>query len=86
MYIRLSKFDTCNWRASYNALVLLEHLLTHGPQRIAEEFETDEDTIMDMATFNCVDHKGLVNSSFGSTRNDLLFHLVFYLISIHVTC
>ncbi|KAL8463151.1 hypothetical protein ACS0TY_033974 [Phlomoides rotata] len=59
LHHRLSRFDACNWRGCYNALVLLEHLLTHGPQRIAEEFESDhEDTIMDMATFYCVDDKG----------------------------
>ncbi|KAI3470710.1 hypothetical protein Pfo_027373 [Paulownia fortunei] len=58
LHHRLSKFDTWNWRASYNALVLLEHLLTHGPQRIAEEFESDQDTIRDLATFHYVDDKG----------------------------
>ncbi|KAH6761982.1 hypothetical protein C2S52_019415 [Perilla frutescens var. hirtella] len=58
LHHRLSKFETWNWRASYKALVLLEHLLTHGPQRIAEEFECDEDTIRDMATFQYVDDKG----------------------------
>ncbi|KAK6122104.1 hypothetical protein DH2020_044152 [Rehmannia glutinosa] len=58
LHQRLSKFETWNWRASYNGLVLLEHLLTHGPQRIAEEFESDEDSIRDMTTFHYVDDKG----------------------------
>ncbi|XP_057789102.1 ENTH domain-containing protein C794.11c-like [Salvia miltiorrhiza] len=58
LHHRLSKFETWNWRASYKALILLEHLLTHGPQRIAEEFESDEDTIRDMATFHFIDDKG----------------------------
>ncbi|GFP96751.1 enth domain-containing protein c794.11c [Phtheirospermum japonicum] len=58
LHHRLCKFDTWNWRASYNALVLLEHLLTHGPLRIADEFECDRDTIRDMATFHYVDDKG----------------------------
>ncbi|PIN12345.1 hypothetical protein CDL12_15045 [Handroanthus impetiginosus] len=58
LHHRLTKFDTWNWRASYNGLALLEHLLTHGPQRIAEEFECEVDTIRDMATFHFVDEKG----------------------------
>ncbi|KAJ8439883.1 hypothetical protein Cgig2_003949 [Carnegiea gigantea] len=31
LHNKLSKFDRKNWRTSYNALVVLEHLLTHGP-------------------------------------------------------
>lgn len=60
IWLRLSKFDACNWRGSYNALVVLEYLLTHGPLRIAEEFQSDQDTIKEMATFHYVDDKGLV--------------------------
>ncbi|XP_047955671.1 ENTH domain-containing protein C794.11c-like [Salvia hispanica] len=58
LHHRLSKFEAWNWRASYKALILLEHLLTHGPQRIAEEFEIHQDTILDMATFHFIDNKG----------------------------
>ncbi|KAK4425226.1 Clathrin interactor EPSIN 2 [Sesamum alatum] len=58
LHLRLSKFDEMNWRGSYKALVLLEHLLTHGPHRIAEEFESDQDIIRDMANFSYVDDKG----------------------------
>ncbi|CAI9768300.1 unnamed protein product [Fraxinus pennsylvanica] len=58
LHQRLSKFDTWNWRASYKALILLEHLLTHGPQRLADEFESEEDIIREMANFRYVDEKG----------------------------
>ncbi|XP_022892117.1 ENTH domain-containing protein C794.11c-like [Olea europaea var. sylvestris] len=58
LHERLSKFDIWNWRASYKALILLEHLLTHGPQRVADEFESDEDIIREMANFRYVDEKG----------------------------
>ncbi|XP_051116087.1 epsin-3-like [Andrographis paniculata] len=58
LHQRLSKFEVSNWRASYKALVLLEHLLTHGPQRTAEEFEHHQDSITTMATFHHVDEKG----------------------------
>ncbi|XP_073304517.1 ENTH domain-containing protein C794.11c-like [Primulina huaijiensis] len=57
LHHRLSKFDTWNWRGSYNALVVLEYLLTHGPLRVAEEFQSDRQTITHMAaTFHYVDH------------------------------
>lgn len=60
-FSRLLKFDKKNWRASYNALILLEHLLTHGPKRIAEEFQSDhEDVIKQMGNFQYIDEKGFV--------------------------
>ncbi|KAH9767683.1 Dolichyl-phosphate beta-glucosyltransferase [Citrus sinensis] len=59
LHQRLLKFDKKNWRASYNALILLEHLLTHGPKRIAEEFQSDhEDVIKQMGNFQYIDEKG----------------------------
>ncbi|CAN4107436.1 unnamed protein product [Withania somnifera] len=58
MHKRLSKFDRRNWRPSYKALMLLEYLLTHGPESIAEEFQSDEDVIRQMGGFQYVDEKG----------------------------
>ncbi|XP_016494952.2 ENTH domain-containing protein C794.11c-like [Nicotiana tabacum] len=58
LHKRLSKFERRNWRSSYKALMLLEYLLTHGPQSIAEEFPSDEDVIIQMASFQYVDEKG----------------------------
>ncbi|XP_044460447.1 epsin-3-like [Mangifera indica] len=55
---RFLKFDGKNWRASYNALILLEHLLTHGPKSVAEEFQNDEDAIKEMGKFQYIDEKG----------------------------
>lgn len=55
---RLLKFDRRNWRASYNGLVLLEHLLTHGPKRVADEFRSDEHAISLMGNFQYIDEKG----------------------------
>jgi len=40
--------------------MLLEYLLTHGPESIAEEFQSDEDVIREMESFQYVDEKGLV--------------------------
>ncbi|XP_076947870.1 uncharacterized protein LOC143619936 [Bidens hawaiensis] len=48
LHKRLCKFDKENWRGSYKALVLLDHLLTHGPNRICEEFQCDKEVIKEM--------------------------------------
>ncbi|XVF75347.1 hypothetical protein PTKIN_Ptkin13bG0181000 [Pterospermum kingtungense] len=57
LHKRLAKFDSKNWRASYNALVILEHLLTHGPLRISEEFQIDKASIKEMENFQYIDEK-----------------------------
>ncbi|MBA0658305.1 hypothetical protein Goklo_010525 [Gossypium klotzschianum] len=38
LHNKLEKFERTNWRISYNSLIVLEHLLTHGPESTAEEF------------------------------------------------
>ncbi|KMT05254.1 hypothetical protein BVRB_7g173950 isoform A [Beta vulgaris subsp. vulgaris] len=58
LHNKISKFDRKNWRESYNALIVLEHLLTHGPESVAEEFQTEKFTINNMETFQHVDEKG----------------------------
>ncbi|KAI3758011.1 hypothetical protein L6452_05557 [Arctium lappa] len=57
LHKRLWKFDEENWRGSYKALVILEHLLTHGPQRVSEEFQCDKEVIKEMSIFHHVDEK-----------------------------
>lgn len=54
----LIRFEKGNWRASYKALIVLEHLLTHGPERVAEEFQSDRDGIKEMQNFQHIDEKG----------------------------
>ncbi|KAF7849793.1 hypothetical protein BT93_L0279 [Corymbia citriodora subsp. variegata] len=58
LHKRLVQFDRKNWRVTYKALIVLEHLLTHGPQRVAEEFQSDKDVIKEMKDFQYVDEKG----------------------------
>lgn len=55
---RLASFDRRQWREAYKALLLLEHLLTHGPRSVAAEFHKDREAIDRMATFQHVDEKG----------------------------
>ena len=58
--IRLLRFDRKNWRASYNSLILLEHLLTHGPESVADEFQSEKGVIEGMESFQYIDEKGSV--------------------------
>ncbi|KAK3206255.1 hypothetical protein Dsin_020301 [Dipteronia sinensis] len=58
LHKRFSKFEKKNWRVSHNSLVVLEHLLTHGPESVAEEFQCDKDVIREMGSFQYIDEKG----------------------------
>ncbi|CAK9188286.1 unnamed protein product [Ilex paraguariensis] len=55
---RLLRFDKNSWRMSYKALIVLEHLLTHGPESVAEEFQSDQNCISEMGSFQHIDEKG----------------------------
>lgn len=58
LHNRFSKFERKNWRVSYNSLVVLEHLLTHGPESVSNEFQSDKDVIGEMGSFQLIDEKG----------------------------
>ncbi|XP_010922341.1 epsin-3 [Elaeis guineensis] len=58
LHKRLAKFDRRHWREPYQALILLEHLLTHGPESTAEEFQSDKEVIQEMETFQYIDERG----------------------------
>ncbi|KAI4334521.1 hypothetical protein L6164_019204 [Bauhinia variegata] len=60
LHKRLLKFEKNNWRVSYNSVLVLEHLLTHGPESVAEEFQGDKQkhVIKQMTRFQHIDDKG----------------------------
>lgn len=58
LHNKLSSFDRKNWRVSYKAVIVLEHLLTHGPESVAEEFQSDKGVIREMGSFQLIDEKG----------------------------
>ncbi|KAF5751461.1 ENTH/VHS family protein [Tripterygium wilfordii] len=58
LHNRLSSFEKKNWRFSYNSLIVLEHLLTHGPESVAEEFQCHKDVISEIESFQFIDEKG----------------------------
>ncbi|ERN18800.1 hypothetical protein AMTRI_Chr07g24300 [Amborella trichopoda] len=59
LHRRFYTIDKKNWRQSYKSLVLLEYLLTHGPDSFAEDFERDKHVIEELANFQYVDERGL---------------------------
>ncbi|XWS13869.1 hypothetical protein CRYUN_Cryun36dG0075900 [Craigia yunnanensis] len=58
LHKRLDGIDWKHWRQSYKTLILLEFLLTHGPEDFAEEFLCASDVIEELGTFRHVDEKG----------------------------
>lgn len=58
LHNRFLRFERKNWKASYNSLVVLEHLLTHGPESTAGEFQNDKDVIREMESFQFIDERG----------------------------
>ncbi|CAN0854120.1 Clathrin interactor 1 [Linum grandiflorum] len=60
LHKRLGKFERKNWRATYHSLILLERLLTHGPESVSREFLEDRHAIRDAQTFQHIDEKGFL--------------------------
>ncbi|CAL0304142.1 unnamed protein product [Lupinus luteus] len=58
LHKRLLKFEKNNWRACYNSLIVLEHMLTHGPESVAEEFQCHKDVINQLKGFQYIDDTG----------------------------
>ncbi|KAH9289439.1 hypothetical protein KI387_033556 [Taxus chinensis] len=58
LHKRLTAFDTKSWRITFKTLVLLEYLLTHGPERVAAEFRSDKDALLQLTHFQYVDNLG----------------------------
>ncbi|CAL9080856.1 unnamed protein product [Musa textilis] len=56
--VRFKRFDRKRWRKAYKAMILLEHLLTHGPLSFADELQSDKEVIQRMCNFQYVDERG----------------------------
>ncbi|KAF5729592.1 hypothetical protein HS088_TW21G01759 [Tripterygium wilfordii] len=54
----IDKFERKNWRVSCNVLLLPEHLRTHGPLRVAEEFQCHKDVMDEREAFGSSTRKG----------------------------
>ncbi|KAK1284202.1 Clathrin interactor EPSIN 1 [Acorus calamus] len=58
LHRRFHAVDAKEWRQSYKALVLLEFLLTHGPEDIGEEFHCDKSVIRELGKIQHIDDSG----------------------------
>ncbi|XP_020079916.1 epsin-3 [Ananas comosus] len=58
LHRRLRSVNFKEWRQSYKSLVVLEFLLTHGPEDLFEEFHCDTNVIRELGKFNYVDERG----------------------------
>ncbi|KAH7573214.1 hypothetical protein ACOSP7_006712 [Xanthoceras sorbifolium] len=76
LHRRLYSVDWKQWRISYKSLVLLEFLLTHGPEDFAEEFQCDIDVIQQLGTFQHIDEKGFNWGANMQRRSDHILALL----------
>ncbi|KAJ8464801.1 hypothetical protein OPV22_027353 [Ensete ventricosum] len=58
LHKRFKRFDRKRWRKAYKAMILVEHLLTHGPLSFADELQSDKEAIQRMCNFQYVDERG----------------------------
>ncbi|XP_010265044.1 PREDICTED: epsin-3 [Nelumbo nucifera] len=58
LHRRFYAIDQKLWRQSYKSLILLEFLLTHGPEDFVEEFQCATEVIEELGTFKYVDERG----------------------------
>lgn len=72
---RLNAVNFKEWRQSYKALVLLDFLITHGPETIAEEFVSDTHVIRQLGTFRHVDQHGFDWGSNMQKRSERIIKL-----------
>ncbi|XP_050216401.1 uncharacterized protein LOC126667464 [Mercurialis annua] len=76
LHKRFHNVDWKEWRQSYKSLILLEFLLTHGPEEFAEQFQSDSDAIEELGTFNYVDDKGFNWGDIMQKRSNNIINLL----------
>ncbi|KAM5553195.1 epsin-3 [Rosa sericea] len=76
LHRKLYNIDWKEWRQSYKALVLLEFLLTHGPEDFAEEFQGDSEVIQELGSFKHIDDKGFNWGSSMQKKSDQILILL----------
>ncbi|EEF33568.1 epsin-3 [Ricinus communis] len=76
LHKRFDNIDWKEWRRAYKTLVLLEFLLTHGPEELAEEFQCDSEIIEELGTFKYIDEKGFDWGANMQKRSDHIITLL----------
>ncbi|KAJ4968805.1 hypothetical protein NE237_015506 [Protea cynaroides] len=73
---RLYVLDGKQWRQSYKSLVLLDFLLTHGPEDFVEEFQCDKEVIEELGTFTHIDERGFNWGAIMQKKSEKLLNLL----------
>lgn len=68
--------DWKEWRPVYKALVVLEFLLTHGPEDLPREFHPDMPAMNHLRSFNYIDEKGFDWGACMQRRTDSILTLL----------
>ncbi|KAJ1253944.1 hypothetical protein BS78_K147500 [Paspalum vaginatum] len=77
LHQRLSRAaDWKEWRPVYKALVVLEFLLTHGPEDLPREFMPDVPAMHDLRSFHYVDDRGFNWGACMQRRTDSILALL----------
>ncbi|KAA8527779.1 hypothetical protein F0562_035352 [Nyssa sinensis] len=76
LHRRLDSIDWKQWRQSYKSLILLDFLLTHGPEDFAEEFQCDTDVIRELGAFKHKDEKGFDWGANMQKKSDRILELL----------
>ncbi|XP_062192651.1 uncharacterized protein LOC133896144 [Phragmites australis] len=76
LHQRLGRVDWKEWRPVYKALVVLEFLLTHGPEDLPREFLPDMPVMHDLRSFNYIDDKGFNWGACMQRRTDTILTLL----------
>lgn len=76
LHQRLYTVDWKQWRQSYKALVLLDFLLTHGPESVAQEFLCHVEIIQELGYFKHVDERGFNWGSAMQKKSERIIELM----------
>lgn len=76
LHQRLGRVDWKEWRPVYKALVVLEFLLTHGPDELPRDFLPDMPALCDLRSFNYTDDRGVNWGACMQRRTDAILALL----------
>ncbi|KAJ7537447.1 hypothetical protein O6H91_11G006100 [Diphasiastrum complanatum] len=73
---RLDSAGGKNWRQLNKSLILLEYLITHGPERIVGEISFDRDAIEELTRFQFIDERGYDRGSLVRNKATRVLQLI----------
>jgi epsin len=76
LHKRFALNTTKHWRQIHKSLILLEYLLSHGPEHLVVEFRQDRGRLEEFARFDYVDWTGIDRGSPIQRRAKRILHLL----------